>query len=174
MKRFVLEVCALLVLLVCSGLLSSPASADNGQAALFVAGASSTPTHWNIPILTSITAELRGVSTEEVGDPLPATVTVWVKSTYFGNTMLTATRIDDTSDYTFDYTAPEEACFTSVVSYYDIGLNANNDIADDGLLNGSGISASGFRYLDDMGLLIDCVPIGTEVRSWGTIKGMYR
>jgi hypothetical protein len=174
MKHFVLEASLALVLLACVGLLTSPALADNGQASLFVAGASHTPTHWNIPILTPITAELRGVSTMEVGDPLPATLTVWVKSTYFGNTMLTATRIDDTSDYTFDYTAPEEACFTSIVSYYDIGLNANNDLADDGIRNGSGISASGFRYVDDMGLLIDCEPVGTEARSWGTIKGMYR
>jgi len=144
-----------------------------GSASLEVAGATSTPTHWNIPLDQETTATLRGVSTAEVGDPLPATITVWVKSSVNGNTMLTANRVPDTNDYEFSYLPSGDACGTTIVAYQELGLEANNDLADDGMLNGSGTAASGFRFLDANGDPFPC-PISVEPDTWGNVKSSYR
>lgn len=152
---------------------ASPSGATIGDASLFVAGANSTPTHFDIPIDVVTTAELRGVSTAEAGSPLPSTLLVWVKSSVLGNTMLTATRIGTTSDYTFDYTPPPLACGTTIVAYIEIGLEANNDLADDGLPNGSGTAAAGFRFTDSTGMPIEC-PVSVSADTWGKVKALYR
>jgi hypothetical protein len=150
--------------------------AAQGAGSLFVAGATHTPTHWNIQIGVPTTAEIQGVTTSEVGDPLPATITVIVKSSLFGNTSLVGTRIDATSNYSFTYTPPSiatgsafNACETTVVSYVTEALNTNNDLLDDGLQNGSRNDASGFRFVDAEGQLISCV-LGVEPSTWGQVK----
>jgi hypothetical protein len=151
----------------------------NGAGSLYVAGATHTPTHWNVVLGSTVTAEIRGVSTSEVGDPLPATLTVYVKSSVFGNTTLTATQIGSSSDYTFTYTPPTtavdgyDACGTTIVSYVAVGLNSNNDFLDDDLQNGSVGTACGFRFLDSTGLPVSCT-LGVEPQPWGSVKQLYR
>ena len=165
---------AVLLVVLAWGALASPAGATIGDASLFVAGANSTPTHWDIPIGVPTTVELRGVSTADVGGPLPAALTVWVKSSDFGNTMLTAMRIGVSSDYTFDYMPPAFACGTTVVAYLTLGYEANNDLADDGIANGSGTAASGLRFIDGNGMPIDCEPVSLGPETWGRLKALYR
>src|SRR5262245_15721904 len=97
-----------LVLVATMGLFGTAWSVT-GDASLFVAGVTNTPTHFNVQIGVPVTVEIHGVPTQEVGNPLPATLDVWVKSTLFGNTQLVATRIDDTSNYSFSYTPPSIA-----------------------------------------------------------------
>ena len=77
---------------LCAAMVLSWAAAGwavNGAGSLIVAGAPHTPTHWDVQIGLPVTAEIHGVDPAEVGGSLPATLTVWVKSTFFGNTMLT-------------------------------------------------------------------------------------
>lgn len=144
-----------------------------GEGTLNVVGANSTPTHFDIPLGVATDATICGVTTAEVGDPLPATLTVWVKSSDFGNEMLTANRIDDTDCYAFSYTPPDYGCNTTIVAYQALGLDSNNDMADDGVMNDSGASASGFRFVDEFGEPIGCaVPNGEN--SWGMVKSNYR
>ena len=162
-------VCALAIV----ALTSSTGWATIGAGVLDVAGANSTPTHFDIPTGAVTTATICGVATGEVGDPLPATITVWVKSSNLGNTELTANLIADTDCYEFSYTPPTGACNTTIVAYQDLGLEANNDMADDGVVNGSGTAASGLRFVDEFGNPIECtVPIDDV--SWGMIKSLYR
>jgi hypothetical protein len=157
-----------------------PAAWANGAGSLFVSGASHTPTHWNIEVGVAVKAEIHGVDPSEVGGSLPATLDVWVKSSVFGNTQLTATQIGTSSDYTFTYTPPavaigdpQDACGTTIVAYYEVGQNANNDYCDDDLKNGSTNAASGFRYYDSNGSLIDCT-VGVEQSRWDRMKSLYR
>jgi hypothetical protein len=162
-------------------LAAGAAVADNGAGSLIVSGATCTPTHWNIPIGVPTTAQICGVTTGEAGSPLPATITVWVKSTQWGNTMLTATLVDAVAGcYEFTYTPPAvangddfDACGTTIVAYVDLGMNANNDICDDGLDNGSGTSASGFRFVDAAGDPLECVTVGVDEVPWGQVKHLY-
>ena len=94
--------------------------AQIGAGSLFVANATHTPTKWNIEPGVAVNAEIRGVTTSEVGDPLPATIAVFVKSEILGNVELVGTRIDATSNYSFTYNPPtalEGACGTTVVAY---------------------------------------------------------
>ena len=161
-------------------LASSAAEAQIGAGSVIVAGATSTPTHWNIPIGVPTTAQICGVTTAEAGGPLPATLSVWVKSSFFGNTMLTATWVGGDC-YEFTYTPPAlangdglNACNTTIVSYVTVGLNANNDVCDDGVDNGSGTAASGFRFVDAFGVPIECPVVGVEDAPWSLIKGLYR
>jgi hypothetical protein len=163
-------------------LAGTAAFAVNGAGSLIVTGASCTPTHWNIPIGVATTAQICGVTTAEAGSPLPASLTVWVKSSQWGNTQLTATLVDASAGcYEFTYTPPAiangddfDACGTTIVAYESLGMNANNDICDDGLDNGSGGSASGFRFLDSSGAPIDCVSVGVDQAPWSQVKGLYR
>lgn len=148
--------------------------ASIGAASLVVAGATHTPTHWNIPVGVPTTAELRGVATSEVGDPLPPTITAYIKSSHLGNTVVTATRIGSTSDYTFTWTPPDTACSTTIVAYGSLGRNANNDVLDDGLQNGSQSAACGFRFVDAQGGEIQCDVVGVGPAPWGSVKGLYR
>ena len=163
-----------LALVIAAGA-STASRADIGAGSLYVAGATNTPTHWNIVPGVTITAEIQGVSTSEVGDPLPATIDVWVKSSHFGNTQLTATRIGLSSDYSFTYTPPtqsEGACGTTIVVYQDLGNKANNDLLDDGLQNGSASAASGFRFVTGSGESVDC-PLAVQPSRWGSVKHLY-
>jgi hypothetical protein len=171
------------VVVVLTATLVAPVAwaATNGAGSLFVSGAGGNPTHWDIPIGVQTTAEIRGVDPAEVGGSLPATLTVWVKSSQFGNTMLTATRIGLTADYTFTYTPPAvangdlfDACGTTIVAYYELGLNSNNDLRDDGLQNGSANAASGFRFVDSNGDPIECEEVGVEAAPWSQVKTHYR
>lgn len=157
--------------LVCC--MSGAAFATIGNATLAVAGANTTPTHFDIPLEVATTATLCGVSTSEVGDPLPTTITVWVKSSELGNTMLTATRIGVTDCYEFSYTPPFWACGTTIVAYQRLGLDANNDVAMDGSLDGVWTGASGLRFVDEFGYPIECI-IPIRERSWGAVKQLFR
>jgi hypothetical protein len=159
---------------------ASSAMAANGPGSLFVAGASSTPTHWNIPIGVETCAEIRGVGTE-VGDPLPPTITVIVKSSEFGNTTLVGTRIGVTNDYSFCWTPPAtangdlfDACGTTVVAYVSNGQNTSNDIIDDGVQNASSNAAAGFRFVDGNGDPIECIVLGVDEAPWSGVKTLYR
>ena len=152
-----------------------------GDASLFVPGATNTPTHFNVQIGVPVVVEIHGVPTQEVGDPLPATLDVWVKSSLFGNTQLVATRIDDTNNYTFTYTPPAiangddfNACGTTTVAYKVIGRIANNDYCDDGLRNGTADAGSGLRFVDANGNPLTCQTVGVESTPWGKVKSHYR
>jgi len=167
--------------LVGSALFVPPATyAHIGAGPLIVSGANSTPTHWDIPIGVPTTAQICGVTTGETGDPLPATIQVWVKTSFFGNTQLTATQMRSSGCYEFTYTPPArannddfDACNTSIVAYISIVHNANNDIADDGIDNGSGNATSGFRFVDWNGVPIDC-PLGVAPAAWSILMELYR
>jgi hypothetical protein len=157
------------------------AYAGIASGSLYVAGATSNPTHWDIPIGVATTAEIRGVTTAEVGDPLPATINVIVKSSHFGNTTVTGFRIGATSDYSFSYTPPAifsggafDACDTGIVAYQSNGNNSNNDLIDDGLKNGSSNSAAGFRYTNAANTPIPCESVGVEPAPWSSFKQLYR
>jgi hypothetical protein len=156
--------------------LSAPlAWGAQGAGSLFVAGATHNPTHWDIPVGVPTTAEIRGVLASELGGSFPPTITVIVKSSNFGNTSLTATRIGMTADYTFDYTPPaDRACQTTIVAYVENGQNSNNDLIDDGLQNGSTNSAAGFRFVDANGDTIPCQVLGVDGRPWSAVKSLYR
>ena len=152
-----------------------------GDASLFVAGVTNTPTHFNVQIGVPVTVEIHGVPTHEVGNPLPATIDVWVKSTLFGNTQLVATRIDATSNYSFTYTPPSiangdgfNACGTTTVAYKTVGRIANNDYCDDGLRNGTFDAGSGLRFVDGSGNPLTCETVGVAPSPWGKVKSYYR
>lgn len=156
------------------------AQAANGAGSLIVDGASSTPTHWNIQIGVPTTARICGVTTAEAGDPLPATIPVIIKSTTFGNTTVTGTQIGTSDCYEFTYTPPAvangddfDACATVIVAYIVNGLNSNNDIIDDGIANGSGTSAAGFRFVDANGDPIDCIELGVQSLPWSGVKRLF-
>ena len=159
--------------MVIAMLCAQAAQAAHGTGSLFVAGAAHTPTHWNISVGQSTTAEIRGVSTSEVGQPLPARIVVWIKSSVFGNTQLVATRIGVTNAYAFTYTPPSGICETSVVAYQEQGLNSNNDLLDDGIQNGSRMASAGFRFVDAAGNPAGC-EVSVEQSPWGRIKALYR
>jgi hypothetical protein len=161
-------------------LVAGAALAVNGPGSLYVTGASTTPTHWNIPIGVPTNAEIQGVGSE-VGSPLPATINVIIKSMTFGNTTVTGTQIGATNNYAFTYTPPAlangdefDACNTVIVAYVNNNQNANNDLIDDGLQNGSTNTASGFRFVDGTGAAIPCVVVGVEPTTWGTAKHLYQ
>ena len=162
-------------------LVASSAWGVQGAGSLYVAGASTTPTHWNIPIGVPIKAEIQGVDPAETGGSLPATLTVIVKSSAFGNTYLVGTQIGTSANYTFTYTAPAiangdeaDACGTTIVAYVTEGMNSNNDLIDDGMQNGSTNSASGFRFVDGNGDPIECIKIGVAPAPWSAVKSLYR
>lgn len=161
--------------------LTPGAWAANGAGSLYVAGATSNPTHWDIPIGVPTVAEIRGVSTSEVGNPLPATIPVIVKSSDFNNITVTGTRIGLTNDYTFTFTPPAtangdkfDACNTGIVAYQTSGNNSNNDLIDDGLLNGSSSAAAGFRYTNANNEPLPCEFVGVEPAPWTGFKSLYR
>ena len=87
--------------------------------------------------------------------------------------MLTASQVGATDCYEFTYTPPSHACNTTIVSYVDLGLNSNNDIADDGVANGSATASAGFRFVNADGNVIGCV-VPVEATSWSGIKGHFR
>jgi len=162
------------LVVICSAAI---AHAEHGTGSLFVAGATHTPTHWNIPF-ASTTAEIRGVSTSEVGNPLPPTIVVFVKSSSAGNVQITAVRIGLTNDYTFTYTPTNPGpggmlCGTTAVAYARPGLNTNNDLLDDGQQNGSSKATCGFRFVDAVGRPLECI-VGVESLPWGLVKTRYR
>jgi hypothetical protein len=168
--------CALVLGIV----VASSALAVNGPGSLYVAGASTTPTHFNIQIGVETCGEIRGVGSE-VGDPLPPTITVIIKSTFFGNTYLVGTQIGATNNYSFCYTPPAvangddfDACATTIVAYVTEGQNSNNDLIDDGLQNGSDNTAAGLRFVDANGDPIDCIKVGVERAPWSGVKSLYR
>ncbi len=154
---------------------SGSVKATNGPAALWVNSASTTPTHWNVEVGTLIEAQIRGVELQ----PLPATIPIWIKSSYTGNIQLVGYRLVDTQDYAFSYTPPvtaagvQGACATSIVSYGTVGHNVSNDLIDDHLLNDSSRAASGFRYMY-LGGVMDCHPTPVLPHTWGQVKALYR
>jgi hypothetical protein len=159
---------------------ASAAMAVNGPGSLYVAGATHTPTHWNIPIGVQTCAEIRGVGSE-VGNPLPATITVIIKSSEFGNTNVVGTRVGTTSNYSFCWTPPAiengadfNACGTTIVAYVSNGRNTNNDLIDDGVRNGSSNAAAGLRFVDAAGRQIECINLGVGAAPWSGMKQLYR
>ena len=130
---------------------------------LFVAGATQTPTHWNIPIGVPTTAEIQGVTTAEVGSPQPATITVIVEGSVFGNTILVGTQLGSTSNYSFTYTPPSlatgstfDACETTIVAYVQ-----------------SQAAACGLRFIDALGAPISC-KVEVEPSTWGSVKTRFQ
>lgn len=161
--------------------LATAAMAVTGDGSLYVAGATTTPTHWNVQIGVPVVVEIRNIPAQELGGSYPPTIVVWVKSSYFGNTQLVATRIGLTSDYTFTYTPPAkaigdsfDACGTTIVAYQTLGRNANNDYCDDGMANGSWDAASGLRFVDTNGMPLECMPVPTDPSTWTNVKGLFR
>jgi hypothetical protein len=55
----------------------------------------------------------------------------------------------------FSYTAPANGCQTNVVAYN--GHNANSDLIDDGIKNGSGSDAAGFAFYNSGSIVNNCV-----------------
>lgn len=173
-----------LVISLCSAAalgLASAAMAVTGDGSLFVPGATHTPTHWNVQIGVPVVVEVRNIPAHELGGSYPPTIDVWVKSSYFGNTQLVATRIGTTSDYTFTYTPPAiangdafDACGTTIVAYKTLGRNANNDYCDDDMANGTWDAASGLRFVDAFGNPLQCLPVPVDQSTWGTVKDLYR
>ncbi len=109
-----------------------------------------------------------------MGGPYPATISVIVKSTDFGHTVVVGTRIGTSSDYAFTFIPPDGACNTTIVAYVTKGQNTNNDLIDDGLQNGSSNAACGLRLVDDTGAEVPCTVLGVENRPWGEIKSLFR
>jgi hypothetical protein len=104
-----------------------------------------------------------------------------VKSSYFGNTQLVATRIDLTSNYSFVYTPPAiangddfNACGTTTVAYHSLGRIANNDYLDDDMLNGSWDAGAGLRFVDANGMPLECTPVPVDESTWGQVKDLFK
>jgi len=90
----------------------------------------------------------------------PAGVDVFVKSTDFGNITLCGSLSScpgANCTITFSWTVPNGPticpCNTSIVAYKDTGNNSNNDIIDDGVING-GNNPAGYAFLDQNGNVI--------------------
>jgi hypothetical protein len=117
---------------------------------------------------------IEGVSSTEVGNPAPATIPVWVKSS-FGNTMHTATLRG--SYCGFRYTPSAIACGTAIVSYgngpeggYDAralcwGPEWACDIS---------LAPGRLRYVNNSGAEIPCPPTAVEDAPWSSIKKLYQ
>jgi hypothetical protein len=179
-KRIGISILGLAVVAV--ALFGAPAAqAAIGAGSLIVSGANSTPTHWDIPIGVPTIAQICGVTTAEAGNPLPATIDVWVKSSQFGNTQLVATRLGTSDCYEFSYTPPAvangddfDACATTIVAYIEVGNNANNDVTKDGIDDDTPNAASGFRFVDGNGDPLDCHEVGVDSTHWSNVKKFYR
>lgn len=161
--------------------LASAVMAVTGDGSLVVPGATNTPTHFNVSIGVPIVCEIRNIPAHELGGSYPATLDVWVKSSYYGNTQYVATRIGLTSNYTFTVTLPAiangdafNACGTTIVAYKTLGRNANNDWCDDGVINGSFDAASGLRPVDSFGAPLECTPVPVEPSTWSTVKDLFK
>jgi hypothetical protein len=129
------------------------------------------PVKYDLEVGTSVTCTIEGV-TDTIGDA-NGNVPVWVKSSNLGNTELVGTLVGTT--ITFTFTAPEGGCFTTIVSYTDdLGNNSNNDFINDGLANGNGHSAAGFRYVDgDGNVVTDCGGGGNEAAATTVVTEIH-
>src|SRR5262249_9706227 len=115
------------------------------------------PTHYAVQIGTTITSKIIG-ATDLTGTETCSAggsgVDVIVKSTPLGNTTLCGSLSGCPGagcTITFTYTAPDNGCQTEIVAYLTNGNNTNNDIIDDGILNGSGTAAGGLAFVDGSG-----------------------
>src|SRR5262245_2829237 len=151
----------------------------NTPAATGCAGATSlpvfNPTHYALMPGVTITSKIIG-ATDLVGNETcssgPAGVDVIIKSSQFGNETVCGSLSSCPGagcTITFTYTAPNGpnvcACQTSIVAYGSNGNNANNDIVNDGVHDGTPDSAAGFAFLDSQGQPIDTCGCATTTTT---------
>lgn len=123
-------------------------------------------THYKLPVGTGGVFAIVGAT-----DVSPGPVDVIVKSSTLGNTTVPGVAAPDPLHgitITFAYTAPANGCDTSVVAYVAPGNVTNNDVVDDGLLNGSGTSVGGFAFTNASGTVIACSATAPPVPLTGT------
>jgi len=141
---------------------NGPGSLCNTPGATGCAGATSLPTfnstHYALMPGVTITSKIIG-ATDLLGTETcssgPAGVDVIIKSSQFGNETVCGSLSSCPGagcTITFTYTAPNGpsvcACQTSIVAYGSNGNNADNDIIDNGVKDGSASSAAGFAFTD--------------------------
>jgi hypothetical protein len=100
--------------------LAAPALGGIGAGSLDCPLPVGNPTHYNLEQGATVTCTIDN-ATEVTGS---TTTPVWVKSSSLGNTQLTGSVSGST--ITFTFTAPLNACNTSIVSYDAVGLNSNS------------------------------------------------
>src|SRR5262245_29707575 len=139
---------------------NAPGSLCNTPAISGCAGATSlpafNPTHYGLMPGVTITSKIIG-ATDLTGNETcsapgnPPGVDVIIKSSQFGNTTVCGSLSScpgAACTITFMFTAPNGpdvcACETSIVAYGSNGNNANNDIVNDGVDDGTPDSAAGF------------------------------
>jgi hypothetical protein len=127
---------------------------------------------------------IEGVLPTEIGGlPAPETMPVWVKSSYFGNTMFTATQLHLLT-YWFRYTPPArsagsdfDACGAATVSYgngHEGGYDARSLCFGPGWWCQSNPWVAMVRFVNADGARIPCPATGVERASWSSIKELYR
>jgi hypothetical protein len=128
------------------------------------------PVKYDLEVGTTVTCTIEGASDATLNDD--GFVDVWVKSSNLGNTLLQGTLSGTT--ITFEFTAPEGGCFTTIVSYTSLGNNSNNDFINDGLANGNGNASAGFRYVDgDGNVVTDCGGGGHEASATTVVTEIH-
>ena len=164
----------------------SPGYAGIGAGTLVVEGAQYDYDGDFFPLQIGVAynVSILNVSLTEVGDPVPETIPVWVKSSFFGNSMQTATRRPPGLDYWFVYTPPAiaaggefDACGWAIVSYGN-GPEGGYDARS--LCFGPGWWCLAYpwvgelRFVDASGVEIPCPPTAVEDAPWSMIKKLYR
>src|SRR5262249_10275264 len=133
------------------------------------------PTHYGLKVGVTITSKILG-ATDLTGNETctggGAGGDVLLKSSPFGNTTVCGTLSGcpgAACTITFMFTAPNGpdvcACQTSIVAYGSNGNNANNDIVNDGVHDGTPDSAAGFAFLDSQGQPIDTCGCATTTTT---------
>jgi len=124
---------------------TAPGSLAAPSGSLPYTGPAFNPTHWAVQIGDTIHGTISGATDLED----ETTTTVFIKSSYFGNTEVTGTVSDST--ITFQWTVPSSGvCQTTVVAYESEGNNANNALITEG-----GKAAAGFAIVGADGKLIE-------------------
>jgi uncharacterized repeat protein (TIGR01451 family) len=106
------------------------------------------PTHYKLPVGSTVTCTIDGAS--EVSGQ--STTPVIIQSSTLGNTTVTGTvsGTGSATQITFTFTAPQNGCDTTAVSYKELGLRANNFVIS------GGHAGAGLAYVDGSGDVIIC------------------
>src|SRR5262249_28878517 len=99
------------------------------------------PTHYALQLGNCVTATITG-ATDAAQYAVNGQITVFIKSSNFGNATVTGTLSGTT--ITFTYCAPMTACFTSNVAYGVVGNTTGGTCF-------GGQGTSGFAYVDASG-----------------------
>ena len=112
-----------------------------------------------------------------------ATIPVWVKSSHFGNTMLTATR-HSFQEYAFAYTPPAvstgdtfDACGTAIVSYgngNEGGYDTMEPCSPSWTCDAYPPVPAYLVFVDAFGAERACSQTGVGNASWSLFKKLYR